>query len=468
MSPLFDASTPEETIAEWIGAGAPAEALLALLPEQHPLYAGRSTNETARIRGFILAAFEKKGLPQGALQYVLEELESGFNAYLVAAAARALRGAAADLRFAAYLRKAQRNIRYNDLPVTFDVYRPRWPVANPTSAMEEIQKTLAWLGAAGANESDCCTIAFPPDRARKAASLEIELEDQDGRALRFDEFFRGKLSVVAFFYTRCDNPEKCSLTIAQLARLQEAVESGPLNGQVRIAAITYDPLYDLAPRMKRFGDNRGVRFDDDVRFFRACDGFEELRARFDLGVNFIGSLVNRHRIELYVLDARGDIVATFSRMRWDVAAVIAELQSHLPGPRRRRQSLLSAIPPLFVALLPKCPLCLGAYLTAIGLGGMQAFLSARWTIPLLIALLLLNVWLVYRRSRQSHDIAALALALAGAAALLAGSVLWNVRPVAIAGAILFAVASLLSAKGTAGRRWLLPAFADRGLPEALP
>ena len=44
----------------------------------------------------------------------------------------------------------------------------------------------------------------------------MELEDQDGARVTFGEFFAGKPSVVAFFYTRCDNPNKCSLTITKL------------------------------------------------------------------------------------------------------------------------------------------------------------------------------------------------------------------------------------------------------------
>src|SRR6476659_356861 len=66
--------------------------LLELLPERIPVYQGRSANTVTRMRGYLLAAFEEAGLPEGALPYVLEELESGRNAYLVAAAARALRG----------------------------------------------------------------------------------------------------------------------------------------------------------------------------------------------------------------------------------------------------------------------------------------------------------------------------------------------------------------------------------------
>lgn len=432
----------EESLAEWIVSASSAD-LLSLLPEQHSLYAERSTSETTRIRGFALAAFGRTGLPDDALPYVLEELESGRDPYLVAAAARALRGRRPDPAFVPFLRKAETNIRAIDAPVTFDVYKPRWPFSNATSAVAEIRKTLASIDPS----DDCCTIPSSPSRSRKVIDPNIELEDQDGQNLRFADFFHGKLSVVAFFYTRCDNPEKCSLTITKLARLQQAIERGPLNGQVRIAAITYDPHYDLPHRLRRFGANRGLRFHEDARFFRTPGRFDDLRAAFDLGVNFAGSIVNRHRIELYVLDARGETVATFSRMQFDVDSILAELQSQLsPPPRPRWQPLLASIPTLFLALLPKCPLCLGAYLSALGLGSMQMFLRSPWTIPLTIALLLLHLWVVHRRTRETRDTTPLALAALGTLALLAGSVLWDVRLAAIAGATLLVAASLFGSR----------------------
>lgn len=445
MTPSFDAATAEETIAAFVTGGADARALLTLLPEQHPLYAGRSTNATARIRGFVLAAFEKTGLPERALPYVLEELESGRDAYLVAAAARALRGTAPDARFVPLLEKARQNIRYLDAPVTFDVYKPRWPVANATNASQEIGKTLAWLEASpSAADAACCDVSSPPDRARKRMDLDARFEDQDGRFVSFREFFRGKWSVVAFFYSRCDNPEKCSLTIARLARLQDEIARGSLRGRVRIAAITYDPAYDLPERMKQFGENRGIRFDDDVRFLRAPDALDELRARFDLGVNYIGPIVNRHRIELYVLDPRANVVATFSRMQLDVSAIVAELE-RLASKKSWRAALVP-LPAILLAFLPKCPLCIGAYLTAAGVGGLQFLAQRTWTIPIALALLLAHVTLVYRRSRRTRSTLALIFALAGAITLLTSIAIAGVPLLAAAGALLIGVSSLLQAR----------------------
>jgi protein SCO1 len=429
---VFDAATAEETIAAFVSAGAPAEALLALLPEQHPLYRGRSANETTRIRGFLLAAFEQQGLPDEALPYVLEELESGHHPYLVAAAARALRGRRVDRTFEPLLEKARQNIRYRDAPLTFESYRPRWPVEHPTTALEEIRTTLD--RAAG----ECCSLRFPPHRTVTHADLTIEFEDQNGRTGRLATFLQGKLSVVAFFYTRCDNPQKCSLTVAQLARLQSAVDAGSLRGQVRIAAITYDPQYDLPPRMKAFGEARGIRFADDVRFLRTLD-LDRLCAAFDLGVNFIGSLVNRHRIELYVLDRRGRIVAPFTRMQWEVEVVLAELE------RLQRQPRWPAIPSsvgaVCLALLPKCPVCLGAYLSAAGLSGLPAWSDSRWTVPLMVSLLLVHLWSV---SRGPKTRGATALSLVGAIALVT-SMAWDLRVMSLVAGLLMVSGSVMQA-----------------------
>lgn len=447
MIPRFDAATPEEAIAAFVSAEPHAENLLPLLHEQHPLFAGRSTNETTRLRGYTLAALERTGLPDGALPYALEELESGHDPYLVAAAARALRGGTADPRLAAYLRRAQENIRYKDAPITFDTYKPEWPVANATTASQEIDRTLQWLG----ERDDCCDFAFSPVRLRKQADSppppRAVFEDQEGRRVEFGEFFRGKWSVVAFFYSRCDNPQKCSYTIGELARLQQAVESSALRGRVRIAAITYDPAYDLPPRMKRFGENRGLRCNDDVRLLRTVNGFEELRARLDLGVNFIGPLVNRHRIELYVLDERANVTAMYVRMQWSASSVAAELERLMAGPRREWKLPTVALPAILLALLPKCPLCLGAYLTALGAGGLQAAAHRAWTIPAAVVLLLLHVWLVHRRSRRTGGALAVGLSVIGAVILLASITAATPPPTAFAGAALVAAAAMIASRG---------------------
>jgi protein SCO1 len=352
------------------------ESLIELLPERHSLYTERTANETTRMRGAILAAFEELGLPDHALIYAIEELETGRDAYLVAAAAKALRGLdTRERRIVPFLFRAINNMRLRDDLVTFD---GPWPqrLTGDTTALIEIFRTFEWLGpnaigalpqleamyadtrafspdtraalarAIGAIrdgeaevEAGCCgpdsddlvdatngiqsQVVLAPRQRRQVDSLQsVEMEDQDGSRLTYREIFTGRPTIVAFFYTRCDNPNKCSLTITKLARLQHAIAKAGLGSRLATAAITYDPGFDLPARLRSYGLQRGAIFDDRNRFFRTTGNLDPLKEPFELGVNFGPAVVNRHRIELFILDERGRIAVTFSRLQWDVDDVL--------------------------------------------------------------------------------------------------------------------------------------------------
>jgi protein SCO1 len=369
-------SAPEQDIAALVDAvrAAPErrDDLLALLPERAPLYAGRTSAEVTRLRGYTLAAFAETGLPAPALPYVLEALESGHMPYEIAAAAIAVRGLAdPPAELVTYLLRALDNLTGIDATVSFEGYDPRWPFAEPTTAVTEVLRTLGGLGQSGVDalpelERRCaqrdrhppavlaeleaavrairsaapaaheCCHAMPTGGAVEAAApsgdlSDVTLEDQDGRAESYAAFFSVKPSVVAFFYTRCDSPYKCSLMVAKLARVQAMIRERGRSGAVRLAAITYDPEFDTPKRMLRYGRDRGFEFGDDARFFRATDGFDALVRHFSLGVNYGPSTVNRHQIEAHVLDADGDPVASFTRLQWEPEELVAAVTARSRG-----------------------------------------------------------------------------------------------------------------------------------------
>src|SRR4051794_15435118 len=97
--------------------------LIDLLREDHPAYDQRGTAATVRMRGWILLSLSRAELSAPALIFVLEELDTGRDAYLVAAASRALRAYPRPLAaFAPFVMRAIDNIRYRDEPVAFDHY----------------------------------------------------------------------------------------------------------------------------------------------------------------------------------------------------------------------------------------------------------------------------------------------------------------------------------------------------------
>jgi protein SCO1/2 len=323
-------------------------------------------------------------------------------------------------------------MRYADAPVLFDVYKPRRPVERSTTAAEEIRATIAWLGDAG-----CCAVPAPPRSSGRALALsDVTLEDQDGARTAFGAFFSGKPSVVAFFYSRCDNVRKCSLTVTKLAALQRALAARGLAGRVRLSAITYDPGFDLPARLALYGRERGVTFGEDARFFRVPSGFEEVRSAFDLGVNYAGAIVNRHRIELYVLDRRGRIAASFTHLTWSDDEVVERLERLLRAPSwlDLARALPAGAASVLIVLLPKCPLCLWAYASALGVTGLQLAPHRAWLLPAAIVLVLTHLLMMGRRAARARRRLPLCVSAAGTLALIAGTIVWELPLLSAAGA----------------------------------
>jgi protein SCO1/2 len=306
--------------------------LLPLLEESSPIYAGRGTGEAERLRGFIMASFADTGLPEEAMGFALEELETGRDAYAVAAAARAVRSAErVPAELERLLRRAADRIRGADDYVDFDDPAP--PAGpRPATALGEVEATLAWLAAeAGRTAAPCCgggaasaPAAAPLDPAVLTRLRSIRLEDQAGADVSIGELFGPRPGAIAFFYTRCMNPERCSLTVSKLARLQALARTAGAEDALAIAAISYDPAFDLPARLRDYGAARGLDFTPSCRLLRTRGAFEPLRALLDLGVGYGPATVNRHRVEMIAVFGR-ERAELRSRRLWDEAALLEAL-----------------------------------------------------------------------------------------------------------------------------------------------
>ena len=97
--------------------------LVDLLREDHPLYDQRGAATVVLMRGWVLVALARAGVSDDSLLFVLEELDTGVDPYLVAAAARALRSFPRPTpALAPFVMRAIARIRYRDDPVSFRAY----------------------------------------------------------------------------------------------------------------------------------------------------------------------------------------------------------------------------------------------------------------------------------------------------------------------------------------------------------
>jgi protein SCO1/2 len=172
-----------------------------------------------------------------------------------------------------------------------------------------------------------------------------------------------------------------------------------------------------------------------------------LQRRFKLGVNFTGSVVNRHRIEAHLLDQHGRIAYSFERLRWDEKEVVDRAISLLK---------VSTVPDLFApaspalgtaaaigfAVFPKCPVCWTAYLSMLGIVGLERIHYSPWIGITLASVALLNLASVWIRARATRRIAAPLLATTGFAMIGAS---WFGLPLAGFGIVATLAGSVISA-----------------------
>ena len=413
-------------------------------------------------------------LSDAALPFVLEDLDSGVDAYLIATAGAALRSyPTPNSAFAPFVVRAITNIRYRDERVSLESYGGYAIGTQGTSPVRELLTTLSWLGpharsliseietlrsgptalskkyqpvvedilnsigSANTDDDDCCQLPegvrdlFSWMRVTRTTSASIEstpFEDQHGQTITFGEYFQGRPSIVVFFYTRCDNPLKCSLTITKLARIQKLLAAKGLADQINTAGITYDPGFDLPERLQNYGRHRGYEFAAQHRLLRTEDGLNALRKHFQLGVNFIESLVNRHRIELYVLDSKGQTAGYFGRVQWNEEEVVARATEVLrenekvntaSSPSHVATPIFGTAVALGLALFPKCPFCWAAYLSLFGIAGLGSIPYSPWLQPVLAILLLSNLASLWFRARATSRMMPFYLATAGALTIIA-------------------------------------------------
>ena len=469
--------------------------LIDLLREDHPAYDQRGTSTISRMRGWVVLALARINLPETALPFLLEELDTGVDAYLVATAAFALRSYPAPSPvFAPFVVRAITNIRYRDERVSLEQYGGYAIGSTGTTPVRELLATLMWLGPqarsmvsdielllsgptalskkyhsdveqvlstirseAGAQNTECCQLPdlFSWMRTTRTSSEPINstvFEDQNGQAIAFGEFFHGRPSIVAFFYTRCDNPLKCSLTVTKLARIQQLLETEGVTDQINTAGITYDPGFDSPERLLNYGTHRGVRFASHHRLLRTRDSLDSVRKHFELGVNFIESLVNRHRIEIYILDAKGRVAGYFGRIQWNEKEVVQRavevLRENLNIKTTQRPNLASPVfgtaVALGLALFPKCPLCWAAYLSLFGIAGLETIPYSPWLQPVLAILLLANLTSIWFRARGTGRMMPFYLVTAGALAIVASKVFAGSVAAGFLGVFLTLVGSIWS------------------------
>ena len=104
---------------------------------------------------------------------------------------------------------------------------------------------------------------------------------------------------------------------------------------------------------------------------------------------------------------------------------------------------LGALAALGLAIFPKCPACWAAYLSMLGIAGLER-IPYPWVAPLLAAAALVNLASVWLRARSTHRWTGAWLVTAGAAMIGLSRFGWPLAGWGVAATLIGSVVSALS------------------------
>jgi protein SCO1/2 len=131
-------------------------------------------------------------------------------------------------------------------------------VDGPTSWIENVFVT---------RESPAATTPQASGPAEAKAGDEVPnfaLLNQDGKEIRIRNY-RGKVLMLTFIYTRCPDPNQCTLMSSNFATIDQQLQKQPeLYKNSHLLSISFDPDYDTPKVLRSYGAAHTGRYTDET------------------------------------------------------------------------------------------------------------------------------------------------------------------------------------------------------------
>jgi protein SCO1/2 len=142
-------------------------------------------------------------------------------------------------------------------------------------------------------------------------------------------------TLLTFLYTRCPLPDFCPATVSKFQAVQAALAREGGAQDVRLLAVTLDPVFDTPEVLTRFAADSSA--DPAIWQFGEVEGLADLAISAALGVQRIEApgqspeqIEITHGIRVLVLDAEGKLVERYDDHAFPVDRVIAQLRTGEP------------------------------------------------------------------------------------------------------------------------------------------
>ena len=159
--------------------------------------------------------------------------------------------------------------------------------------------------------------------------------NQDGKPIRLSQY-KGKALALTFIYTRCPDPNQCTLMGTNFVAIDKELEKdSALRAKTHLLSITFDPEYDTPKVLRSYGASQTGRFSDEKfqNWEFATGSKDEVKkiAEF-FGVKYFkdaesGEEKLIHSLRTAVIDTSGKLVKLYRGNDWKPTEIAADLKS---------------------------------------------------------------------------------------------------------------------------------------------
>jgi protein SCO1 len=161
------------------------------------------------------------------------------------------------------------------------------------------------------------------------------LVNQDGKPIRLSQY-KGKALALTFIYTRCPQPDQCTLMSNNFAAIEKELQQQPATyAKTHLLSVTFDPEYDTPKVMRSYGASHTGRYSDEAfqHWEFATGTTDEVKRLAEyFGVrSFKDSTTGKdeliHSLRTAVIDHQGKLVKLYRGNDWKPTDIAADLKS---------------------------------------------------------------------------------------------------------------------------------------------
>jgi len=156
------------------------------------------------------------------------------------------------------------------------------------------------------------------------------LLNQDAKQIRIKNY-RGKALLLTFIYTRCPEPDQCTLMSNNFAQIERQLGQDPeLYARTHLLSITIDPSYDDAKVLRSYGAAHTERYENETfvhwEFATGTDEqVKEIAQYFGLQY-FPEKNQIIHALRTAIVNPEGKVAKVYIGNEWKTEEVVEELK----------------------------------------------------------------------------------------------------------------------------------------------